>query len=57
MGIVRMLVLCAANFKGPLLQLDVKNVFLHGDLKEDVYMEILSEFAILRVETVSKSMI
>jgi hypothetical protein len=40
MGRVRTLISCAANFGWPLHQLDVKNAFLHGDLQEEVYMEI-----------------
>ncbi|CAL2239795.1 unnamed protein product [Prunus armeniaca] len=30
----------AANRDWPLLQFDVKNVFLHGDLKEEIYMDL-----------------
>ena len=40
MSTMRILISCAANFGWPLHRLDVKNAFLHGDLKEEVYMEI-----------------
>jgi len=45
MSTVRTLISCATNFDWPLYQLDVKNAFLHGDLHEEVYMEILPGFA------------
>ena len=37
---VRLLFAIAASQSWPLYQMDVKNAFLHGDLKEEVYMRI-----------------
>jgi hypothetical protein len=39
MNTVRVLISCAINFRWLLHQLDVKNMFVHGDL-QDVYMDI-----------------
>ncbi|KAB2634436.1 hypothetical protein D8674_038697 [Pyrus ussuriensis x Pyrus communis] len=40
MNTIRVLLSLAANFDWPLKQFDVKNVFLHGDLEIEVYMEL-----------------
>jgi hypothetical protein len=45
MSTMRTLISCAANFGWSLYQLDVKNVFLHNDLKEEVYMELPPGFS------------
>lgn len=37
---IRILLSLAANYNWHLQQFDVKNAFLHGDLEEEIYMEI-----------------
>ena len=37
---VRVLLSLAANLDWPLQQFNVKNVFLHGELSEEVYMDL-----------------
>ena len=41
---VRLLLSMATMQSWPLYRLDIKNVFLHGDLAEEVYMEQTPEF-------------
>lgn len=40
MNTIKILLSLATNFDCPLQQFDVKNTFLHGDLEEEVYMDI-----------------
>nr|CAD1842408.1 unnamed protein product [Ananas comosus var. bracteatus] len=42
---IRILLSCATNLGWDLQQFDVKNAFLHEDLKEEVYMELLPRFS------------
>lgn len=41
---VRVLLSLATNLDWPLHQFDIKNVFLHGNLVEEVYMDIPPNF-------------
>jgi hypothetical protein len=41
---IRILLSLVANLDWPLHQFDVKNVFFHGDLEEEVYMDVPYSF-------------
>ena len=41
---IRVLLSLTVNLNWPLYQFDVKNAFLHGDLEEEVYMDISMGF-------------
>ncbi|RDX99115.1 hypothetical protein CR513_17875, partial [Mucuna pruriens] len=43
---VRILLSLAANLDWPLHQYDVKNAFLHGDLEEEIYMDIPLDYLV-----------
>lgn len=46
MTTIRLLFALAASQSWNLHQMDVKNVFLHGDLKEDIHMNLPSSMAL-----------
>ncbi|XP_028100331.1 uncharacterized protein LOC114299723 isoform X1 [Camellia sinensis] len=45
MNSIRAILSCVANLGWPLQQLDVKNAFFHGDLEEEVYMDVPPGFS------------
>ena len=51
---IRVLLSVAANLEWPLHQLDIKNAFLNGELKEEVYMTLPPGFEKGRVDQVCK---
>ncbi|CAL8109306.1 unnamed protein product [Prunus armeniaca] len=54
LNIVRVLLSLAANLDWPLHQFDVKNVFLHGELTREVYMDIPPRYNTTKTGTICK---
>lgn len=44
MNTVRVILSLAGNYGWELQQFDVKNVFLHGKLEEEIYMQVPPEY-------------
>ena len=44
MTYIRLFISLVATYNWDLHELDIKNVFLHGDIREEVYMEQLPMF-------------
>jgi hypothetical protein len=51
---VRVLLSISANLDWPLHQFDVKNAFLHGNLEEEVYMDVPPGFTTSHAGVVCK---
>ena len=46
MNTVRVLLSLVVNFEWNLYQFDIKNVFQHRELKEEIYMELPPRFSV-----------
>ena len=49
---IRVLFSVAANKECPLYQFDVKNVFLHGEIEDEVFIEAPPEYGFIWLETI-----
>jgi len=54
MTTIRLLLSLASIYNGELKQLYIKNVFLHGELKEDVYMVAPPRLTSIQLEQICK---
>ena len=50
MNTVRILIALAVHFDRPLQQYDVKNAFLHGELEEEIYMQIPPGYSVCKLK-------